>query len=90
MMQTAKNNCHANELQPLKTDPDLAKVAGVALPAVRASEVKAEQPQFVIFPYLIDHNINIIGGEAGTGKTWLLCGWMAAISKKKPKEISPR
>ena len=83
MTQAAENN----NLQPLKVDPDLSEVPA-NLPAVRAADVKSELPRFVIFPYLIDYNVNIIGGEAGTGKTWALCGWMAALSKSKPRAMA--
>lgn len=54
-----------------------------------AKDVKPEQTSFLWFPYLIDHNVNILGGKAGTGKTWFLCGLMSAVSSnRQPPEMA--
>lgn len=45
-----------------------------------ASDVKAEPVKWLWYPYFVDENINIFGGETGTGKTWNLCAIVAAIT----------
>lgn len=53
---------------------------GTGLKVVYASEVEKEPIRFLWYPYLFDHNVNLVGGEAGTGKTWFLCALMSAIT----------
>lgn len=49
-------------------------------PFIWASDVKAEPIKWLWFPYYVDENINIFGGETGTGKTWNLCAIAAAVT----------
>ena len=55
------------------------------LNVVSAANVKDVPHKFLWEPYLIDENINIIGGLAGTGKTWFLSALMAAVSTGQPE-----
>lgn len=48
--------------------------------SICAEDVKEEPVRYLWKPYLYDHNVNIVGGEAGTGKTWFLCGLIAAVT----------
>lgn len=49
--------------------------------SICAEDVVEEPIKYLWHPYLYDNNVNIVGGEAGTGKTWFLCALMAAVSK---------
>lgn len=50
-----------------------------------ADKVKKEKQRYLWYPYMLDRNVNIIGGEAGTGKTWFLCALMAAVTTEQPE-----
>lgn len=50
-----------------------------------ADKVKKEKTRYLWHPYMLDRNVNIVGGEAGTGKTWFLCALMAAVTTKQPE-----
>lgn len=58
--------------------------------AVFANEVKKEKAKYLWRPYMLDENVNIVGGEAGTGKTWFLCALMAAVTTSQPEEMPGR
>lgn len=45
-----------------------------------ASEVEVHPVEYLWFPYILSNNINTLGGEAGTGKTWFLCALISAIT----------
>ena len=48
---------------------------------VRAYDVPHEEREYLWYPYLTQRNVNIFGGKTGTGKTWVLCAIMSAISR---------
>lgn len=54
-----------------------------------ASDVKAEPTKWLWYPYFVDKNINVFGGETGTGKTWNLCAIAAAVTTKRQPEGMP-
>lgn len=58
--------------------------------AVYADKVKKEKVKFLWYPYMLDNNVNIVGGEAGTGKTWFLCALMAAVTTGQPDGMPGR
>lgn len=49
----------------------------------KASEIEVKPAKWLWYPYLIDANTNVFGGEAGTGKTWCLSAIMAAVTQEK-------
>lgn len=48
-----------------------------------ADKVKSEPTRFFWYPYLIDENVNVIGGEGGTGKTYFLSGLIASTTNMR-------
>lgn len=54
-----------------------------------ANDVKAEPTKWLWYPYYIDENINIFGGETGTGKTWNLCAIVATVTTGNQPEGMP-
>ena len=53
-------------------------------PMTIGNNVKRIQPRWLWDPYIVDENVNIIGGRPGTGKTWLLCALAAAVTNGQP------
>lgn len=59
------------------------------IPFEWAEGVKSEAAKYLWFPYLIDCNTNVFGGEAGTGKTWNLTAIIAAVTNNIQPEGMP-
>lgn len=56
---------------------------------VRASDVVQTPTEWLWYPYIVSNNVNIFGGEAGTGKTWNLMLLAAAITLQTQPEGMP-
>lgn len=54
---------------------------------VWAKDVKSEPTKWLWLPYFVDENINVFGGETGTGKTWNLCAIAAAVTTRQPDNM---
>lgn len=52
-----------------------------------AKDVKSEPTKWLWLPYFVDENINVFGGETGTGKTWNLCAIAAAVTTRQPDNM---
>ncbi len=52
-----------------------------------AEDIEPEPVKWLWEPYFLDENINIFGGETGTGKTWNLCAIAAAITNGQPEDM---
>lgn len=56
---------------------------------VSADNVRPEKTSYLWFPYLVQANVNILGGKPNTGKTWFICALMTAISRgNQPREMA--
>ena len=55
----------------------------------KLSEVQIVPPKWLWYPYLVGDNVNLIGGESGTGKTWFLCALMAAVTTGEQPDGMP-
>lgn len=80
---------------PVPRNPTTTK-NGLAVPVCKqtkiftwASDVDVKPVRWLWYPYFVDENINIFGGETGTGKTWNLCAIAAAVTTGTQPEGMP-
>lgn len=84
----------AQHTEPLRSSDLLERAKGIEVHTIRLSEVKAEQIDWLWYPYIPKGKVTLIEGDPGVGKSWLTLAIATAISKgyglPNSKPMEPR